>query len=204
MTGLFLIRHATTQDVDRALAGRAPGRRLSERGRDEARAVAALLATAPVAAVYASPLERTVETAEPLADVHGLETRPLEAFHEVDFGAWTGLRFEELDQREDWQRWNRYRADARPPGGESMQDVLARALDGVRSLMVRHPDAWVAVVSHCDVIRPLLAHFMGLPLGQLLRIEVSPASVSAVEVRTTGPRVLCVNRGAVPPWPHTP
>lgn len=197
MTGYLLVRHAAADHVGRRLAGRSPGVGLNETGRREASRLGADLATAPLAAIYSSPLERAMETALPMADPHGLEPVVGEWFHEVEFGEWTGRSFEELDGDPDWRWWNEFRSTARPPGGESIAEVLARALDGIREIRERHEGEWVAVVSHCDVIRPLLAHFAGMPLDHLLRLEVGTASVSAVELNPWGARILGINgRGA--------
>lgn len=198
VTGYLLIRHAAADHVGRRLAGRTPGVRLSDTGRAEARDLAAALAHAPLAAVYTSPLERARETAAPLAEPHGLDPVVSEAFQEVDFGDWTGLSFEELEGDAEWSAWNGFRSTARVPGGEAMTEVLVRALEGVREIGRRHEGGWVAVVSHCDVIRPLLAHFSGMPLDHLLRLEVATASVSAIEVNPWGPRIRGMNGSGAP------
>ncbi len=200
MTGLLLVRHASVDGLGRVLAGRTPGIHLHDRGRAEADALARSLADVPIRAVHAGPLDRARETAAPLAAIHGLDPTIDPAFDEVDFGVWTGVAFQELDAREDWRRWNEQRATARPPGGESMADVLDRALSGVRALRAAHGEGRVVVVSHGDVIRPLIAHFLGLHLDHLLRFEVAPASISAVSLEDAGARVLAVNRTIGPPW----
>ncbi|MFW5947215.1 MAG: histidine phosphatase family protein [Gemmatimonadota bacterium] len=200
MTGYLLIRHASADHVGRRLAGREPGVHLDERGRAEAAALARLLADTPLATLHTSPRERATETARPIAHALGLEPVVDPAFDEIDFGAWSGRTLDALEGDPEWEAWNRFRSTARPPGGETMAEVLARALDGVRALGAAHPDAWVAVVTHCDVIRPLLAHFAGMPLDLLLRLEVGTASVSAIELHPWGPRILAVNGGPAGPW----
>lgn len=205
MTRLLLIRHAHCAHVGRTLAGRSPGVALDERGRAEAQALSRLLSDAPLAAIAASPLERALQTAAPLATAHGVQVDVREAFHEIDFGVWTGRDFQELDGRPEWTRWNEARGSARAPGGEAATEVLDRALDGVRALAAEHRSgAWVAVVTHCDVIRTLLTHFLGMPLDRLLRLEIATASVSTVAIDPWGTHVLEVNRAADPPWRSAP
>lgn len=198
MTGYLFVRHASADHVGRRLAGRSAGVRLNERGADEARGLAHALENVPLAAVYSSPLERALETAGTLASPHGLEPIAVGEFNEVDVGEWTDCTFEELAGRPEWRAWNAFRSVARAPGGESMPDVLARALTGVRRIRTRHEGEWVAIVSHCDVIRPLLTHFAGMPLDHLLRLQVDTASISTVELHSWGPRILGVNGRAAP------
>lgn len=200
MTGVLLIRHAAAAHVGRTLAGRAPGLHLDARGRAETDALARMLADAPLAAVYTSPLERARETAVAIARPHGLEPRPAAAFQEVDFGDWTGMSFDALEEREDWRRWNEARSTARPPNGESMAEVTERAVAGLREIEAAHAGGWAAVVSHCDVIRPLLAHFLGFSTDRFYRLEIDTASVSTLELDEWGARILAVNRTLRPPW----
>lgn len=200
MTEVLLIRHATAAHVGRVLAGRAPGLSLGDDGRAEADALARALAGADLAAVYTSPLERARETATAVAAPHGVEPRATEAFLEVDFGEWTGMTFEALDRREDWRRWNERRSTARPPGGESMDEVVARGLGGLRAIEAAHQGERVAVVSHCDVIRPLLARFLDFPLDAFWRLEIDTGSVSAVALEGGSARVLAVNWTVRPAW----
>lgn len=201
MTSVLLVRHAYADHLaDRRIAGRAAGLRLGARGRAEAEALAELLASAPLAAVYTSPLERARETAAPLAHRHHLGSQERHAFTEIDFGTWTGRSYDELASSDDWRLWNTVRTAARPPGGESMTEVLHRALEGLREITERHGDGTVAVVSHGDVIRGLLAHFMGMSLDHILRIEVDTASVSIMEVGAHAARIVAMNRTAHLPW----
>ncbi|MBW3553467.1 MAG: histidine phosphatase family protein [Gemmatimonadetes bacterium] len=199
MTRLLLVRHAAADHVGRTLAGRTAGLHLNEAGIAQARRLAEVLARTPLAAVYTSPLERCRETAGVVAGRQGIEPRISEAFHEVDFGGWTGLSMRELEGRADWREWNEARSAARPPGGESMAEVVERALGGVADAAARHQRERVAVISHCDVIRPLLAHYLGFSIDRFFRLEIDPASVSAVEVHAWGARVLGVNWRPAPP-----
>jgi probable phosphoglycerate mutase len=99
----------------------------------------------------------------------------------MDFGAWTGRRFAELDELPEWRRFNTLRSVTRAPGGESMLEVQARAVSAVEALRRRHPEGRCLVVSHGDVLRGLVAHYAGIPLDLFQRLEIAPASVSVVQ-----------------------
>ena len=190
MTRFLLIRHAATDWVGRGLAGRLPGIHLSDSGRGELASLAARFATrAPVAAVYSSPLERTRETAAALSPA--VEIR--DAFIELDYGHWTGRTVAELEPEEEWRQYNHFRSTRRIPGGESMLDVQARAIGELERLRAQHRDQTIAVVSHADVIRAALVHYLGMSLDHLLRLEIGTASLSVVEVQEWGARLLVLN-----------
>lgn len=193
-TTFLLIRHATTDAVvGRCLAGRAPGVHLNQAGRDEVARLVARLAGAAVGAVYSSPLERALETAEPLARSLGLEVRALDPLNELDFGRWTGLTFEELERDPLWRRFNSFRSGARAPGGELMIEAQARIVAEVERLRLAHAGETIAVVSHGDPLKAVIAHYTGIPLDLFRRVEISPASVSILEVGEEDARVLLVN-----------
>jgi probable phosphomutase (TIGR03848 family) len=193
VTTLLLIRHALCDPVGRVIAGRSPGVHLNAEGRHQAAALAEALAALPVLAVYSSPLERAVETAEPLARRLGREVETLEELNELDFGEWTGRTLQELEPLPLWRAWNDSRSSAGIPGGERMADVVHRALEGVRRIRRAHESGVIAAVSHGDVIRGLLAHLLGMPVDFLHRLEVSPASVSVVGLDGDTPRLAALN-----------
>ncbi len=188
MATLILVRHASHGLLNRVLAGRMPGVALSDAGRAEAEALAGALAAAPVTAVWTSPVQRAVETATPIAAVHGLVPTVEPGLEELDCGEWTGQPFAAL-QGPAWDAWNRDRAMAAPPGGETMLAVQARAA----AVLHRAGDGegTVVLVSHQDVIKALLAHVLGMPLDLLHRFDVAPASRSIVRA---GPGWACVER----------
>jgi probable phosphomutase (TIGR03848 family) len=200
MTTYLLIRHALCDSVGRTIAGRAPGVSLNADGRHQAEALASRLADLPIVAVYSSPLERAVETARPIAERKGLPVQPLEGLNEIDFGEWTGRTLAELNPVPEWQGFNSYRSGSRIPAGETMLEVLTRTLEEFERLQRIHsPGSLVAVVSHADVLRAAIAHFLGMPLDWLLRLELGPASVSIVELQSYGPRLLLLN--SLVGWP---
>jgi probable phosphoglycerate mutase len=194
MTTFYLIRHGDTPAVGHFASGRAPGVHLNDRGRRQVEGLAESLAGEPIRVVYSSPLERARETAEPLARRLGLEVRDAEELLELDFGDWTGKSFAELDPLPEWQRYNSFRSGTRIPGGELMLEVQARVVGFMQRLCSDRSEGAVALVSHGDVIRSALLHYLGMPLDHYHRIEISPASVSIVAVAEYGPVVHALNR----------
>jgi probable phosphoglycerate mutase len=187
-TTILLIRHGHTDWIGRAIAGRAAGVHLNAEGRAQAERLPARLAALPIAAIYSSPLERTRETAAPVAAARGLEVHTCEAAIELDFGRWSGATFEALASDPGWQAFNSFRSLTRAPGGELMPEVQTRIVDAIDEIRARHPGEVVAIFSHGDVIRAAVAYFLGMPLDLFQRIEIRPASVSTF--RFTGPQVL--------------
>ena len=166
---------------------------LSREGLEQAAIVADLLGTEPLSAVYSSPRERAYYTAREIAEPHGLTVQLDEALDEVDFGQWAGLSFDDLEGDPAWQEWNEVRSRARPPGGESMEEAVGRAAGALTAMAAQHGGAMIAVVSHCDIIRGIVATYLGLSLDNLLRFDVDPASVSRVAVGDWGARVMTLN-----------
>jgi probable phosphoglycerate mutase len=193
MTRFLLIRHAATDAVGKHLSGRMPGIRLNEEGSVQARELAQRLVGLPLRAIYCSPVERAVQTAEPIAKVLQLEPIRCDDFQELDFGEWTGESFESLAGKKEFSLFNSFRSNTPIPGGEMMLEAQTRIITGLQRLSVQHRDQTVAVVSHSDLIRAALAYYLGVSLDLFQRLEISPASVSVVEVYEETVRVLLVN-----------
>jgi broad specificity phosphatase PhoE len=193
---ILLIRHAAHADLGERLSGRGEAPGLTEAGYQQAGALARMLETAPLAAVHASPRQRAQETARAIAAPHGLPVETADALDEVDFGAWTGQRYDDLEHDPAWTRWNTERSTARALGGESMGEAQQRATDHVRKVALENGGATVALVSHCDIIRSVIADALDLSLDRLLRFDVDPASVSQLEVAEWGCRVASINQRA--------
>jgi broad specificity phosphatase PhoE len=199
MTTFLLVRHGDTDAVGKTIAGAQPGWGLNQLGRTQVASLADRLSRRPLRAVYTSPLQRAVETAEPIAEKHRLTPLPLEELGEVRFGAWEGKTMQMLDAEPDWRRFNVSRSTVRPPGGELMIETQARMVAQLEYLCGRHPDQTVAVVSHADPLRSVVAHYLAIPIDMIMRFEISPASVTVVERAKWGTRVLCVNEtGDIP------
>ncbi|HEU5001423.1 MAG TPA: MSMEG_4193 family putative phosphomutase [Actinomycetota bacterium] len=187
---LLLVRHGTTALTGSTLTGRMPGVHLSEEGARQAKGVAERLSSLPVKAVYASPLERCQETAEPIAASYRLTTRTLEGVAEVDYGAWAGRTFKQLTRLKAWQELHARPADFRFPGGESIREAQTRGMAAVHDLAAKHPKQAVVVVSHADIIRLIVAGSLGLGLDLYQRVIVGVASVSAVLYGDRVPRLI--------------
>lgn len=193
-TLVLLVRHAKTPTTGAVLPGRAPGLHLGEEGRAQADAVAERVAgLKKVAAVYASPLERTRETAAPIARSRGLRVRRHKGLLECDFGEWTGAELKGLRKLREWDAVQRYPSGFRFPGGESFTEMSERMATTLASLCGRHPGETIVAVSHADPIKAAAAHALGTHLDLFQRIVVSPCSVTAILYGPTGPVVLAVN-----------
>lgn len=191
---VLLIRHALTDAVGLWLAGRREGVSLSAAGRAQAaRLGRELAARMPLAAIYTSPLERAHATAAALAAPQGVDAQTCEELAEIDFGAWTGKTFAELECDPAWRLFNRTRTAATIPGGEQPKDVQQRMLAAIRRLSERHPGATIALVSHAEPVRVTLLHYKAMSLDRHHEMEIEPASVSAVAVSPAGVRILYVN-----------
>lgn len=193
MTLFHLVRHGEHMLQGRLAAGRTPGIGLSPQGRGEAAAVALRLAGEKIDAIYASPLDRTRETAEIIARRLDLPVVVREDLIEIDFGDWTGLTFDQVRADKRWELWRSCRSIAAIPGGESWRRVQERIVDALVDMRRRHPDGTVVVVSHGDVIRAALLFALGMPLDLYNRIEIATASVSTVRIDNSGIRVPTVN-----------
>ena len=193
-TTVFLIRHGLTGAVGRHLVSRTPGIHLTHEGRAQAERVRDRLASRRLDAIYSSPVERAFETAEPLAASRRLPIVVLDGLIEVDFGEWTGMSFDDLSARSDWQQFNDARSTAIVPGGERASDVQSRVLATLDDLRRRHRGAAVAAVSHADVIRSAVLHIAGASLDGWYRFEISPGSITTVTYERNGTaRLLGVN-----------
>ncbi len=144
--------------------------------------------------MYTSPLERTYETAGAIAQPHGLLPVVLEDLGEVRLGTWEGQSLAELEQDSVWKLFNSDRSLVRPPGGELMVEVQSRMIKAITHLRNLHDGDTVAVVSHGDPIRLLIAYCLGIPLDMLLRFTIDPASVSALRFYESQLQVLYLNR----------
>lgn len=198
MTVFHLLRHGEHNVQGRICAGRMPGVVLSERGRAEAEGAARRLTAQDIAAVYASPLERTRETAEIVGRHLSLPVSILDDLAELDFGEWTGKTFDEVRKDPRWPEWASHRSISCIPGGETMRAVQRRVVEAIMEMRAEHPTGSVVVVSHGDVIRAALVFALGMPLDFYGRIEVATASLSTMRIDANGIRVIAVNERAAP------
>jgi probable phosphomutase (TIGR03848 family) len=192
-TRLVLVRHGVTAHTGPLLSGRMPGIDLSEKGVEQARAAAERVAVLTVAAVYASPIERTAQTAGYIAERLGLAVQPLPGVIEADYGDWTGGKIADLAKTDEWKVVQAAPSRAVFPGGESLRAMQARMVDALDAVVAAHPHATVVVVSHADPIKSAIAHYTGAHLDPFQRIVVSPASVTVFQLSAHGAAMLKCN-----------
>ena len=191
---ILLIRHAAHDHLGRSLSGRSPAIGLGAAGRDQAFRLAKRLANEGIDRIACSPLDRTRETAEAIAAACGIAAvEVVEPLIEIDMGAWTGREIDSLEGDPAWIAWNTRRATVRIPGGETMAEAGARIVGFLDGLAVEADRQTVAVVTHADMIRASVAHVLGLPLDNLLRFDVDPASVTRIVWGDWGARLTSLN-----------
>ena len=147
-------------------------------------------------AIYASPLQRTRESADIVSARLGLPITFRDDLLELDFGEWTGATFDAIRGHPHWQAWNTQRSLARIPGGETMRAVQNRSVEAMIEISERHVDETVVLVSHGDVIRAMLLFALGMPLDFYNRIEVAQGSISSISIDPTRIRVLRISERA--------
>jgi broad specificity phosphatase PhoE len=192
--GVFhFLRHGEHGLLGKVLAGRMPGVGMTERGRAEIASQAERLAREKIAAIYASPLQRTRETAEIVSARLSLSIEFRDDLLELDFGEWTGATFDAIRADPRWQAWSTQRSLAAIPGGESMRAVQQRIVAAMIELNERHLHETIVLVSHGDVIRCVLLFALGMPLDFYNRIEIGQGSISTIQIQSGGIRVLAVS-----------
>jgi probable phosphomutase (TIGR03848 family) len=209
MATLFLIRHALTAQTGRILYGQTPGVDLDDRGRAQAERLAERFASVRLTAIYSSPLDRCTQTVEPLATAKRLRVSLAPDLIEMDTGAWTGRTLPQVRRTKLWRVVQTEPSLFRFPGGEGFVEAETRAVAAVDRIARKHPRGRVAVASHGDIVRIVLAHLLGTPLDDFQRIVVDTASVSVVVIDGGQRRVVLANdtgglerfgEPAVAPW----
>ncbi len=189
MARILLVRHAPTAETGTRLTGRLPGVSLGEAGRKAAHATARSLAGLDLAAVYSSPIERTLETAFRVAGPHNLSPILEPGITEIDFGTWTGKDLDDLRKTDEWGTVQMNPARFGFPDGESFAEAQLRAVESVERIAKELGDGTAVAVSHSDVIKLVLAYYLGQPLDLFQRLRIAPASISE----------LCLHKSR-PPW----
>jgi probable phosphoglycerate mutase len=191
----LLVRHGTTPTTGKVLPGRAPGLHLSDEGRKQARATAERIAgikRRPVA-LYSSPLERAVETAQPLSELLGLPVQVEPGLVECDFGEWTGAELKNLRRLSEWRTVQWLPSTFQFPEGESFSAMQHRITSTLDRLAQAHLGETFVAFSHADPIKAAIASVAGVPLDLFQRFVVSPCSVTALVKGQAVAHVLCVN-----------
>lgn len=199
MTRVLMIRHAPTPETGKKLTGRLPGVSLGEAGTELARQTADRLSATKIAAIYASPIERTWETAQQVGNLQGLEPVGEDGLLEVDYGAWSGRTLASLAKLKAWRVIQSTPSQFVFPDGEGLLEAQQRAVQTVMRLAGRHRKQTIALVSHADIIKSVVSHFLGQPLDLFQRIGVAPTSVSVIDLpHGAPPRVVAVNTNGDP------
>ena len=193
-TTVLLVRHGQTTTTGSILPGRAKGLHLAPVGQEQAaRAAERIASVGNIAAVYASPLERTRETAAPIAKRLDLKVSIARGLIEADFGDWTGRKLSELMKLPEWRKVQSSPSTFRFPQGESFPEMQSRIVGAVDQLVAKHPGQRIVVVSHADPIKALVAHASGIHLDLFQRIVISPCSITPLLLGGDRPVVLAVN-----------
>lgn len=187
---LFLVRHALTPITGVKLTGRLPGFDLSDKGREQADAAGVRLAEVPLKAIYSSPMERCVQTAEAIARHHKVTIQPVEELSEVDYGEWQGKTMKSLYGTKGWQKLKARPADFRFPGGETIREAQTRGISAIERLRAKHKDKGIVVCSHADMIRLAVSGYLGLGIDLYDRINIAPASITTIHLSDGTPRLL--------------
>ena len=203
MTVLFLVRHAVTEHTGKKLSGWMEDIPLSDEGRAQAEAVADRMAAHKLEAIYSSPIDRTLQTAQPIAARHDLAINTSRAIGEVEYGKWTDRSLKVLARTKLWAQIQRWPSAARFPDGETLREVQVRVVGEIERIVAEHPRGQVCVVSHGDPIKLICAHYMGVHIDLFQRIVVAPASISVLSISGSGPAILALNSlsGPIPSEP---
>lgn len=188
MVTILLVRHGQNAWVkQKRLAGWIAGVHLDETGEKQAQEAAARLVHLPITAIYSSPVTRCVETARYLSEALQLEVECVDALGEVRYGDWEGAEIEKLAKEKSWYAVQHFPGRFRFPNGEALREVQARAVAALEAIAQRHDKrAMVVAVSHADLIKLVLAHYLGIHIDLFQRIVISPASVSAISLMENG------------------
>ena len=185
-TRIYLVRHgATVLTAEDAFAGETDVA-LSDEGRDQARSLASRLSGEPIAAFYASPMSRTMDTARILAAPHQAEVKPKDGLREISHGHWEGRKRAEVEKLfpQEYERWQADPFSISPPGGESGLSVTARALPALIGIVEEERDRHALLVSHKATIRLLISILLGFdPRSYRDRLDQSPASLNILDFK---------------------
>lgn len=197
MTNEFmLVRHATCEHMDKVLLGRTVDSSLDARGLQQAAALARAIDPNENLLVIASPRRRAQMTAAAMAARTQDDVVTSFEIDELDFGHWSGRTFEELADDPCWRRWNEQRSLAETPAGECIHGVQLRVLRHLRQLQDAFPGRPIALVTHAEVIRAVILHWLEAPIDVYHRLAIDPASLTRVSIGASGVRINCINQPA--------
>ncbi len=181
MPVFLLIRHGDNDLMRKFLVGRSPGVHLNEKGQQQAQNLAHLLAEVPLAGIFSSPMERATETARPVAEARGLEIQERQDLTELDYGAWMGRSFRQLQRTSLWKQLKVDPTEIRFPEGESICEAQERAVRALEEIAasIQEKDL-VACFTHGDIVRLLVAHYLDMPLKAYQKLAINPASITVL------------------------
>ncbi|OGQ05606.1 MAG: hypothetical protein A2W61_02090 [Deltaproteobacteria bacterium RIFCSPLOWO2_01_44_7] len=205
---LLIVRHGQTDwnPTRKVMGQNSIG--INARGIQQAQNLKEWLKPISIDAVYSSPMPRALQTAEIVIEGrNNLEVQPEKGLAEIDYGDWVGLNFDEVEERYN-EIYNAYRFKAskvKIPGGEAVVDVQKRVVASVEKIRTKHQDQKVLIVSHADVIKAMLLHYLKLPLDHLQAVGCDNGSLSIYRFGTDwGDRLVALNYFAdvskVLPW----
>jgi broad specificity phosphatase PhoE len=192
---LVLVRHTKTDAMAVRLCGRKAGIALSAEGKARAAKLAQHLSSFNVDSIFSSSLQRALQTADVIAETTSRPVRIDARLDEIDFGEWTGRTFSELAEDQRFWDWNRSRAEARAPGGESMREVQERVAGFLQEVTRVERKGTLVAVSHGDVIKSAVCHVLGLSLNHYDRFEIDPGSFTTLLARNGRFELLSLNEG---------
>jgi probable phosphomutase (TIGR03848 family)/uncharacterized repeat protein (TIGR03847 family) len=194
MTVILLIRHASNDYLHQGrLAGRTPGVHINAQGQREADDLARRTAHLPIQAIYSSPLERALDTANAIAACQKLPVNVIDGLVETEAGEWTGRKISELNGTDTWKAIQSKPVGVKLPGGESIDQAQARMVAAIETIRQAHPRGLIVVVSHADPLKSVIAHYLNWDLNNFQRIAISPASVTVLQLNDKGAALLRLN-----------
>jgi len=192
MTTFYLVRHGDT-GIKNRISGRMSGVHLNETGRRQAEQLAGRFTGIAVDSLYSSPVERAVETAQPIAQRLNLTIQTAEAVSEIDYGEWTGKSFDELSVDSRWQSFNVFRSGSQIPGGENILQVQRRFVGWMEEVRRDQTDGRIVVVSHQDPIKAVVTYYADIHIDMFCRFDISNASVTVLRVDDRDASLITLN-----------
>ncbi len=193
MTIYYFVRHGSTNDSGKRITGYIPGVELNNEGRQQARRIAEYFASITLTAIYSSPLERAIETAEQVGYKKSITIQPISFLKEINFGCYQG-RGEDLRGDTLWETFLTKPAKTRFPEGESVAEAQLRVIEGLTELSRKHPENdEVLCVAHCEILRLAIAYALRMPVDEYMRITIDTGSISRIRYTETEQRVEFLN-----------
>ncbi|MEM7333218.1 MAG: MSMEG_4193 family putative phosphomutase [Chloroflexota bacterium] len=206
MATIILVRHGENDWVSKhRLAGWIEGVHLNENGHKQAEDVAQRLKDIEISTIYSSPVTRCMETADYIAKVQNLPIQELPEVGEVRYGKWEGKKIAKLAKKSLWRVVQFFPSRLRFPNGEALREVQFRAIQALEDLSEKHQNETIVVCSHADLIKLVLAHYLGVHMDLFQRIVISPASASVITLPENGMmRVIRMNDTGLMKTPKKP